>query len=59
VPTLYVHGKEDGCVGVEVSEGMEPLFSGRFRRAVIEGAGHFVHWEKPAEFNRAVLEFLA
>ena len=59
VPTLYLHGREDGCVGVEVSEGMEPLFSGRFRRVVLEGAGHFLHWEKPAEFNRAVLEFLA
>jgi pimeloyl-ACP methyl ester carboxylesterase len=59
VPTLYVHGKDDGCVGVEVGEGMESLFSGRFRRVVIDGAGHFVHWEKPAEFNRAVLEFLA
>jgi pimeloyl-ACP methyl ester carboxylesterase len=59
VPTLYLHGKDDGCVGVEVSEGMEPLFTGRFRRVVVEGAGHFVHWEKPLEFNRAVLEFLS
>lgn len=59
VPTLYVHGADDGCIGVEVSEGMESMFTGRFRRIVIDGAGHFVHWEKPAEFNRAVLEFLS
>jgi pimeloyl-ACP methyl ester carboxylesterase len=59
VPTLYVHGSVDGCVGVEVSEGMEPCFTGKFRRVVIDGAGHFVHWEKPAEFNRAVVEFLS
>lgn len=59
VPTLYLHGEDDGCIGVEVSEGMEPLFSGKFRRVVLEGAGHFVHWEKPAAFNRAVLEFLS
>lgn len=58
VPALYLHGKDDGCVGVEVSEGMDPLFTGRFRRVVVDGAGHFVHWEKPAEFNRAVLDFL-
>ncbi len=31
-----------------------------FREApMIAGAGRFVHWEKPAEFNRAVLEFLS
>lgn len=58
VPTLYLHGKDDGCVGVEVSEGMESLFTGRFRRVIVEGAGHFVHWEKPEAFNRAVMEFV-
>jgi pimeloyl-ACP methyl ester carboxylesterase len=59
VPTLYLHGTDDGCVGVEVSEGMEDLFTGRFERVVVEGAGHFVHWEKPGEFNQAVLDFLS
>jgi pimeloyl-ACP methyl ester carboxylesterase len=58
VPTLYLHGTNDGCVGLEVSEGMDALFTGGFRRVVVDGAGHFVHWEKPAEFNRAVLQFL-
>ncbi len=28
------------------------------KTAVIAGAGHMVSMEKPAEFNRAVLEFL-
>lgn len=59
VPTLYLHGAADGCIGAEVSDGMESSFTGGFRRVLVPGAGHFVHWEDPATFNRAVLDFLA
>jgi pimeloyl-ACP methyl ester carboxylesterase len=58
VPTLYLHGSRDGCIGVEVSDGMEACFTGGFRRVLMQGAGHFLHWEDPDGFNRAVLEFL-
>jgi pimeloyl-ACP methyl ester carboxylesterase len=43
----------------------EPLLSERLahvphlERATIEGAGHFVHMEKPAETARVILDFLA
>jgi pimeloyl-ACP methyl ester carboxylesterase len=59
VPTLYVHGADDGCIGASVSDGMEPLFTGGFRREIVPGAGHFVHAEQPELFNRLVMEFLA
>jgi pimeloyl-ACP methyl ester carboxylesterase len=59
VPTLYVHGALDGCIGVDVSHGMEDLFTGRFRRETVDGAGHFVHQEAPDAFNRLVLTFLS
>ncbi len=59
VPTLYVHGAADGCIGVDVSAGMEPLFTNGFCRVVLDGVGHFVHWEAPETFNRVVLDFLA
>jgi pimeloyl-ACP methyl ester carboxylesterase len=58
VPTLYVHGQNDGCIGVEVTSGMESLFTAGFRSVILDHVGHFVHWEDPVAFNRVVLEFL-
>jgi pimeloyl-ACP methyl ester carboxylesterase len=58
VPALYIHGADDGCIGVDISEGMEGLFPSGLQYEVVDGAGHFVHLEKPAEFNKLVLEFL-
>ncbi|HXC49688.1 MAG TPA: alpha/beta hydrolase [Candidatus Limnocylindrales bacterium] len=59
VPTLYIHGRGDGCMGVEVAEGMEGSFLRGFSMAVIDGAGHFVHCEKPDDVNGRVLRFLS
>ena len=49
-PRLYLHGADDGCVGVE--------WAGPSAE-VIQGAGHFLHVEKPVEVNKRILEFLA
>jgi len=59
VPSLYIHGRDDGCMGYDLSEGMEKMFPAGLDRMIVEGAGHFVHQEKPDEVNRAVLDFLA
>ncbi len=58
VPTLYIHGRDDGCIGVELAEGMEAFFDKGFEIAIIDGAGHFVHQERPEEVNRLILDFL-
>ena len=58
VPTLYVHGARDGCVGAAVSERMHTHCSARFERVVVRDAGHFVHVEQPEAFNAAVSRFL-
>ncbi len=57
VPTLYFHGDQDGCIGVELTEGMESLFAS-LNKVIVRGAGHFVHQEKPDEVNRRIIEFL-
>ena len=57
-PTLYIHGRNDGCVGVEFAENAAAGLSEGSRAAIIEGAGHFAQVEKPDEFNRLVLEFI-
>lgn len=56
-PTLYLHGKNDGCIGVEFAS-HEGLAAGS-ACAIIEGAGHFLQVEQPQKFLDAVLSFLA
>ncbi|MGH7865062.1 MAG: alpha/beta fold hydrolase [Candidatus Binataceae bacterium] len=58
VPTLYIHGRDDGCIGVELGQGMEQFFKRGLRVEVVPNAGHFVHAEQPAVVNRIVLDFL-
>jgi pimeloyl-ACP methyl ester carboxylesterase len=58
VPTLHLHGADDGCVGPELADGEEQYFAGEFRREVVRGAGHFLHLEDPAGVNRRILEWL-
>jgi pimeloyl-ACP methyl ester carboxylesterase len=58
VPTLMLHGARDGCIGVELLEGMEALFPAGLRKVVVPGAGHFLHQERPNEANGLLLDFL-
>jgi len=58
-PTLYLHGRTDGCIGVELAEAATPfLTSEGSRLEIIEGAGHFLHLEKPDEVNALIVEFV-
>ena len=59
VPTLYLHGRNDGCIGAELAAGMEAYFEKGLRQEILDGAGHFVHQERPDEVNRLILEFLS
>src|SRR5882762_9964950 len=58
VPALMIHGREDGCIGAELLEGMENFFPKGLRKEIVQGAGHFVHQEKPDLVNEVVLKFL-
>jgi pimeloyl-ACP methyl ester carboxylesterase len=59
-PTLYLHGRADGCLGIELTENVESMLPGEGSRfEIVDGAGHFLQLEAPAEFNRRVLAFLA
>ena len=59
-PTLYLHGRTDGCMGIEVAESARPFLSSEgSRMEVVDDAGHFLQLERPDEVNRLVLEFLA
>lgn len=57
MPTLYIHGAHDGCIGIETTEGMEKTFTEKIEKKILDG-GHFVHQEKPEEVNHFIEKFL-
>jgi len=58
VPAMHIHGEDDGCIGVELTLGMERHFSKGIVVQRIRGAGHFVHLEVPEIVNPILLDFL-
>jgi pimeloyl-ACP methyl ester carboxylesterase len=58
-PTLLIWAEDDFALGVELSRGMDGLFSGDFRVEYIPDTSHWVMEEQPEVVNRLLLEFLA
>ncbi len=58
-PTLYLHGDRDGCIAPAIAVDASPHLSPGSRVDLIEGAGHFLHVERPAAVNRHILEWIA
>lgn len=56
-PTLLLVGSEDPIVPVHVMQQVQQLVAGS-ELVVVPDAGHSAYFEKPAEFNAAVLDFL-
>ena len=56
-PTLFLVGTEDPIVPVSVMHEASALVDGS-EVAVVPVAGHSTYFEKPAEFNRLVLDFI-
>jgi pimeloyl-ACP methyl ester carboxylesterase len=57
IPTLTIFGDADPPR--ELSQGEDAHFDGDYRFALVEGAGHFVHRERPNEVNRLLLDWFA
>ena len=60
VPTLALTGALDGCMDTRLHDtAMRPAdFPRGLRVERIEGAGHFLHQEKPDEVNALILDWL-
>lgn len=55
-PTLYAWSTEDPALGREAAEETAQHVEGPYRFEVLEGVGHFIPEEAPADLNRLLLE---
>jgi pimeloyl-ACP methyl ester carboxylesterase len=58
VPTVVLHGGDNGVSPVSTSERQAASFGDRFERRVIPGVGHNVPQEAPQQFAAAVLSLV-
>ena len=61
VPGLYLHGADDGCIGLDVvapDEEMKAFYPAGLEMEILPGLGHFLHLEDPAGVNGRIVEFL-
>lgn len=57
-PLLYLHGRTDGCIGVDLADGLEAELSPGSKVVVFDELGHFMQLEDPALVNQTIIEFL-
>ena len=57
-PALFLTGSRDPVQRFMSADGMDPWVTDLRSKIVVEGAGHWVQQERPAEVNEALLRFL-
>lgn len=58
LPTLYLHGADDGCASAAYTRWVEPGLPPGSRAEIIDGAGHFMQLEQPVDVARAIVDFI-
>ena len=58
VPTLYMHGTQDGALLPEIGAQVEPDLAPGSRAVMIENAGHFPQIERPEVVAAEIIRFL-
>jgi pimeloyl-ACP methyl ester carboxylesterase len=58
IPTLYLHGRDDGCATADYAHWVEKILPGDSEVAIIERAGHFLQLERPDVVGRRIAEFI-
>jgi pimeloyl-ACP methyl ester carboxylesterase len=57
-PTLYLHGSDDGALGIEAVGDVMAFLSPGSIQVTVENAGHFLHVEQPRVVNGHILGFI-
>jgi pimeloyl-ACP methyl ester carboxylesterase len=58
VPTIVLHGADDGATLPSATEGQDARFTGGYAREVLPAVGHFPPREAPAEVAAAILRLV-
>jgi pimeloyl-ACP methyl ester carboxylesterase len=58
LPTLYLHGADDGAMG-DYTRWVEPGLPPGSRVEIVDRAGHFMQLDRPQEVARLIAEFVA
>ena len=56
-PTMYLHGEDDGCIGVEVARMAHEMYP-TMNVHVVKNAGHFLQLEQPKIVNNYIVEWV-
>jgi pimeloyl-ACP methyl ester carboxylesterase len=57
-PTLCLHGRDDGCLGIDLVGSTADFLAPGSEMVVIDRAGHFLHVERPDEVGDHVIRFI-
>lgn len=57
-PTLYLHGVDDGCLDVALTNDVAALLADGSRVELVADAGHFLQVEQPAIVNQLIVDFV-
>ena len=58
LPTLYMHGTDDGCMTVKLADRAPATLPADSRMRIVENAGHFLQLERPDAVARHILDFV-
>jgi pimeloyl-ACP methyl ester carboxylesterase len=58
VPTLYLHGADDGCASADYTRWVEPALPPGSRAEIVNGAGHFMQLDRPDDVARLIADFI-
>ena len=58
-PLLYLHGANDGCIGVDVVESAKKIAPANVKFEVVGAAGHFLQLEQPKVGHKLICDVLA
>jgi pimeloyl-ACP methyl ester carboxylesterase len=56
-PVLYLHGRDDGCIGAELAEAAKSQCPW-LTVEILEGVGHFIQLENPSLVNQMIVDWL-
>lgn len=58
VPTLFLGGTADPVLSFTPRDRVRDVVTGDYREILLEGAGHWLQQERPAEVNAALIDFI-